>query len=130
MPDYTPTYTTAAPDRNINQGRLTEQQKKQNHIVSEQKRREAIRRGFDRLAEIVPGMEGQGRSEAVVLQAAVEYLREQLAKKEQIKKIARSRGYSDQQFQKAYQGAEKALEEASDGEDNGQAGGGAGGSRQ
>ncbi|KAG9714418.1 hypothetical protein KCU73_g16218, partial [Aureobasidium melanogenum] len=41
--------------------RLTEQEKKNNHIASEQKRRQAIREGFDRLAEIVPGMSGQGR---------------------------------------------------------------------
>ena len=32
--------------------RLTEQEKKNNHIASEQKRRQAIREGFDRLAEI------------------------------------------------------------------------------
>lgn len=47
--------------------RLTEQEKKNNHIASEQKRRTAIRQGFDRLTEIVPGLEGQGRSESVVL---------------------------------------------------------------
>jgi heteromeric Ino2p/Ino4p transcription factor len=47
--------------------RLTEQEKKNNHIASEQKRREAIRQGFDRLTEIVPGLEGQGRSESIVL---------------------------------------------------------------
>ena len=47
--------------------RLTEQEKKNNHIASEQKRRLAIREGFDRLADIVPGLEGQGRSESIVL---------------------------------------------------------------
>lgn len=47
--------------------RLTEQEKKNNHIASEQKRRLAIREGFDRLTEIVPGLEGQGRSESIVL---------------------------------------------------------------
>jgi hypothetical protein len=47
--------------------RLTEQEKKNNHIASEQKRRMAIREGFDRLTEMVPGLEGQGRSESIVL---------------------------------------------------------------
>lgn len=47
--------------------RLSEQEKKNNHIASEQKRRMAIREGFDRLTEIVPGLEGQGRSESIVL---------------------------------------------------------------
>jgi len=47
--------------------RLSEQEKKNNHIASEQKRRLAIREGFDRLTEIVPGLEGQGRSESIVL---------------------------------------------------------------
>lgn len=64
--------------------RLTDAQKKENHIASEQKRRQAIRENFDRLAEIVPGMEGQGRSEAVVLAATVEYLRAELTVKEQL----------------------------------------------
>lgn len=86
--------------------RLTEEEKKQNHIasgkdpwsygwggtdgeelvrpdtnndmLSEQKRREAIRAGFDRLCHLVPGLEGQGRSEGLVLKKTVEYMREQL----------------------------------------------------
>jgi hypothetical protein len=36
--------------------RLTDAEKKQNHILSEQKRRQAIRQGFDRLAAMTPGM--------------------------------------------------------------------------
>lgn len=56
--------------------RLSSPQKKANHIASEQKRRQAIREGFDRLTEIVPGLEGQGRSESVVLKRVVEYMRE------------------------------------------------------
>lgn len=47
--------------------RLTEQEKKNNHIASEQKRRNAIRDGFDKLTELIPGCEGQGRSEGMVL---------------------------------------------------------------
>jgi hypothetical protein len=54
--------------------RLTDQEKKSNHIASEQKRRAAIREGFDRLTELVPGLEGQGRSESVVLQKTVDFM--------------------------------------------------------
>ena len=64
--------------------RLTEAQKKENHIRSEQKRREAIREGFDRLASIVPGLEGQGRSEAVVLGGAIKLMREKIVEREGI----------------------------------------------
>ncbi|KAF7550119.1 hypothetical protein G7046_g8118 [Stylonectria norvegica] len=61
--------------------RLTEEEKKQNHIASEQKRRQAIREGFDRLTELVPGLEGQGRSEGLVLKRTVDYMREQLVER-------------------------------------------------
>ena len=52
---------------------LSEEQKKANHIQSEQKRREKIREQYDKLAEMTPGMEGQGRSEGRVLEEAVKY---------------------------------------------------------
>jgi heteromeric Ino2p/Ino4p transcription factor len=45
----------------------------------EQKRRQAIREGFDRLTEVVPGLgKNQGRSEAIVLDKTIDYLRELL----------------------------------------------------
>ena len=50
----------------------------------EQKRREAIRAGFDRLCEIVPGLEGQGRSEGLVLKKTVDYIGEQLAQRREL----------------------------------------------
>ncbi|KAF2765451.1 hypothetical protein EJ03DRAFT_248555, partial [Teratosphaeria nubilosa] len=81
-------------------GRLSEQQKKENHIASEQKRRQAIREGFDMLSRIVPGMEGQGRSEAVVLQASVEFLKKQMALKDQLWNAARANGMSMEEFEK------------------------------
>lgn len=61
--------------------RLTEEEKKINHIASEQKRRQAIREGFDQLASLTPGMEGQGRSEALVLQAFNAEMRRELARR-------------------------------------------------
>lgn len=72
--------------------RLTEAQKKENHIRSEQKRREAIRDGFDRLASIVPGMEGQGRSEAVVLDATLQHMREQINTRNKLVEAAKAKG--------------------------------------
>ncbi|KAI0532263.1 hypothetical protein GGR58DRAFT_490907 [Xylaria digitata] len=72
--------------------RLTEEEKKQNHIASEQKRREAIRAGFDRLAELVPGLEGQGRSEGLVLNRTVAFIREQLVRRRELVLAAEARG--------------------------------------
>lgn len=54
--------------------RLTEEEKRANHIASEQKRRQAIRDGFDKLAELVPGMSGLGRSEGIVLHRTNDYI--------------------------------------------------------
>ena len=82
--------------------RLTEQEKKNNHIASEQKRRQAIREGFDRLAEIVPTMSGQGRSEAVMLSATVTYMRAQLARKDALKEMAAKLNVSDGDFEQMY----------------------------
>ncbi|KAI9703017.1 MAG: hypothetical protein M1820_006008 [Bogoriella megaspora] len=78
--------------------RLTEQEKKNNHIASEQKRREAIRAGFDRLAELVPGMEGQGRSEATVLQATVTYTKEQIIERQRLLDRAKQLGLDTKEF--------------------------------
>lgn len=82
----------SSPKGSAEKPRLTEQEKKNNHIASEQKRRQAIRDGFDRLASIVPGMEGQGRSEAVVLQATIDYMKEQLIDRKQMLEKAKQAG--------------------------------------
>lgn len=82
--------------------RLTDAQKKQNHIESEKKRREAIRAGFERLAKIIPECAGQARSEAVVLQRTVAYLRELLQKKEELRQRAYEQGYSQADFEQMY----------------------------
>lgn len=50
----------------------------------EQKRRQVIREGFDRLTELVPGLEGQGRSESVVLKKTVDYIRLQLEERRRL----------------------------------------------
>lgn len=91
--------------------RLTEEEKRQNHIASEKKRRDAIRAGFDALCDIVPGMKGQGRSEAVVLGRTVEYVKEQVQTKAALRKIALERGWSEDQFEQYYRDAEKSAKE-------------------
>ncbi|KAH7368548.1 hypothetical protein B0T11DRAFT_326714 [Plectosphaerella cucumerina] len=81
--------------------RLTEAEKKQNHIASEQKRRQAIREGFDRLTELVPGLEGQGRSEGLVLQRTVKYMREQLEERRAIvERVEAAGGTVDEEMKK------------------------------
>ncbi|KAG8163607.1 hypothetical protein KVR01_006904 [Diaporthe batatas] len=72
--------------------RLTEEQKRQNHISSEQKRRQAIRDGFDKMASIVPGLEGQGRSEGHVLNVSVQFILEQIQERRRLVEQVEARG--------------------------------------
>lgn len=81
---------------------LTEEQKKMNHIASEQQRRHTIRGVFDQLSELVPGMKGEARSEAKVLQATVDYMREEMAKKEILRTKMYAKGWTEQQFESHY----------------------------
>ncbi|CEO59112.1 Putative Helix-loop-helix DNA-binding domain protein [Penicillium brasilianum] len=79
--------------------RLTDQEKKNNHIASEQKRRAAIREGFDRLTELVPGLEGQGRSESIVLQKTVDFIHLKLQERQNlITEIENKGGRVDDSF--------------------------------
>ncbi|KAF2017937.1 hypothetical protein BU24DRAFT_460927 [Aaosphaeria arxii CBS 175.79] len=71
---------------------LSEDQKKSNHIRSEQKRREAIREGFDKLAAVVPGLDGMGRSEALVLEGALKLAREEVVKRRDLIAQAKQNG--------------------------------------
>lgn len=67
-----------------------------NIVATEQKRRQAIREGFDRLTELVPGLEGQGRSEGLVLKRTVEYMRQQLDEREKmITEVEKKGGHVD-----------------------------------
>lgn len=79
--------------------RLTEQEKKSNHISSEQKRRQAIREGFDEIADLVPGMSGHGRSEAMVLEGASAYLKSLLAHRWRLLQHAQEQGVDTRKFQ-------------------------------
>lgn len=53
---------------------LSEEQKRENHIRSEQKRRTLIKEGFDDLCELVPGLRGGGFSKSTMLSMAAEWL--------------------------------------------------------
>lgn len=57
---------------------LTDEQKRSNHIRSEQKRRTVIKEGFDDLCELVPGLQGGGFSKSTMLTMAAEWLEELL----------------------------------------------------
>jgi hypothetical protein len=53
---------------------LTEEQKRSNHILSEQKRRDLIKQGYKDLNEIVPAVRGGGLSKSQVLIEAANFL--------------------------------------------------------
>ncbi|CAK7218684.1 hypothetical protein SCUCBS95973_003563 [Sporothrix curviconia] len=57
---------------------LTEAQKRENHIKSEQKRRTLIKTGFDDLCILVPGLQGGNLSKSLVLTTAASWLTELL----------------------------------------------------
>jgi len=81
--------------------RLTEEEKKQNHIASEQKRRQAIREAFDAMTELVPGLEGQGRSEGTVLKRTVEFMREQIEERRRlVQSIEEQGGHVDESMKR------------------------------
>jgi hypothetical protein len=53
---------------------LTEEQKRSNHILSEQKRRDLIKQGYKDLNEVVPAVRGGGLSKSQVLVEAASFL--------------------------------------------------------
>ncbi|KAL7937506.1 hypothetical protein V8C35DRAFT_182114 [Trichoderma chlorosporum] len=57
---------------------LSEEQKRENHIRSEQKRRTLIKEGFDDLCELVPGLSGGGFSKSTMLTMTADWLEELL----------------------------------------------------
>ncbi|CEG63915.1 Putative Heteromeric Ino2p/Ino4p transcription factor [Rhizopus microsporus] len=64
---------------------LSEEQKKANHIASEQKRRANIRIGFEQLVHVVPALDTTHRSEAIILQKSVEYIKRLIDDKNKLK---------------------------------------------
>lgn len=91
--------------REAEKPRLTDDQKKSNHITSEQNRRNYLRSQFDRLSETIPGARGKARSEAVVLEKLVEYGQSQLREgRAMIDEIESREGVVDAQMKAKYYG--------------------------
>lgn len=89
--------------READKPRLTHDQKKTNHITSEQNRRNFLRSQFDRLSEIVPDAKGKARSEALVLERLVEYGHAQLKEgRKMIENIERQGGVVDPRLRIKY----------------------------
>ncbi|KAH7347803.1 BHLH family transcription factor [Plectosphaerella cucumerina] len=63
---------------------LSEAQKRENHIRSEQKRRTLIKEGFDDLCDLVPGLKGGGFSKSTMLTMAAEWLEDMLRGNQQL----------------------------------------------
>jgi hypothetical protein len=53
---------------------LTTEQKKANHVNSEQRRRSNIRNGFQTLSDYIPNLAGSNHSKSTVLSRACEYI--------------------------------------------------------
>ncbi|KAI1337714.1 hypothetical protein F5Y15DRAFT_151955 [Xylariaceae sp. FL0016] len=66
---------------------LTDAQKRENHIKSEQKRRGAIKEGFDDMSDIVPNLKGGGYSKSTMLNIAGEWLEALLKGNEEISRL-------------------------------------------
>nr|KMM70698.1 hypothetical protein CPAG_07009 [Coccidioides posadasii RMSCC 3488] len=64
---------------------LTEEQKRANHILSEQKRRNLIKQGFDELCSLVPELRGGGFSKSTMLAQAADWLQDLLQGNEMLK---------------------------------------------
>ncbi|KAG1047991.1 hypothetical protein G6F46_008940 [Rhizopus delemar] len=90
-PYETPSATKTGRARKAPHELLSEEQKKANHIASEQKRRANIRIGFDQLVHVVPSLDTSHRSEAVILQKciSVEYIKYLINDKNKLKDRAR-----------------------------------------
>lgn len=72
--------------------RLTAVQKNTNHKDAENKRRNAIRERFTDLSRMVPGAEGQERSEQVMLNKTTDFLRNMMEEQRQLESMADARG--------------------------------------
>jgi hypothetical protein len=67
---------------------LTEAQKRSNHILSEQKRRNLIKRGFDDLHDLVPEIRNGGLSKSSVLMEAANFLEKLIEDNAAFRKLA------------------------------------------
>ncbi len=68
-----------------NRENLTEEQKRSNHILSEQKRRNLIKLGFEDLCKLVPELKGGGFSKSAMLLQAADWLEDMISGNEVLK---------------------------------------------
>jgi len=95
--------------------RLSDKQKQTNHNKSEAVRRAAIREKCVQLAEMMPNWKGKGHQEAKVIEAAVEFLQEQIRRKEELEEQAlRSGRMSQGDFEQVYRDEDKKASERHD----------------
>ncbi|ANB11127.1 hypothetical protein AWJ20_3925 [Sugiyamaella lignohabitans] len=70
---------------------LSLEEKKANHIASEQRRRQAIRQEFDKICELVPDLDlSKSRSEVVVLERTVSFLLHLMEENKALRELATS----------------------------------------
>ncbi|KAK9768537.1 hypothetical protein K7432_000749 [Basidiobolus ranarum] len=74
--------------RKGNKELLTEEEKRANHIASEQKRRNMIRSGFKDLTEIVPSLRDMNNSKSTILFKAVDFIKRLERKNQRLKNKA------------------------------------------
>ncbi|KAI8146284.1 hypothetical protein BJV82DRAFT_411664 [Fennellomyces sp. T-0311] len=70
-----PTPTQAQAQQQRARELLTDEERRANHIASEQKRRNTIRSGFKELTDIIPTLKNINNSKSTILFKAVEYVR-------------------------------------------------------
>lgn len=76
-----------------NRQHLTEDQKKTNHIISEQKRRDLIKQGYDGIREMVPALKDVKYSKGAMLEAAADWLEDVVQCNQDLKhQLARMKG--------------------------------------
>ncbi|KAF9576270.1 hypothetical protein EC968_009832 [Mortierella alpina] len=71
----TSTTTTTTTKRKPYKELLTEEEKRANHIASEQKRRNTIRNGFKDMTEIIPDLKDVNSSKSTILFKAVDFIK-------------------------------------------------------
>ncbi|KAG0272156.1 hypothetical protein BGZ95_012101 [Linnemannia exigua] len=71
----TPTTTPATTKRKPYKELLTEEEKRANHIASEQKRRNTIRNGFKDMTDIIPDLKDVNSSKSTILFKAVDFIK-------------------------------------------------------
>ncbi|TPX38249.1 hypothetical protein SmJEL517_g00382 [Synchytrium microbalum] len=83
---------SAASKRRSGRDLLTEDEKRANHIASEQKRRDLLRNGFASLVDLVPGLKGGagGSSKSLILERTVEFIRNLEARNEELVDVVAS----------------------------------------